>query len=186
MTTLAAAHAHPQRRPIEARSRVVFAGYVATAIVALAAPEGARLAWLAMAGLVLVLLAATDLRTRLVPNALLYPAVLGSLLVAAAFGGDAFGTSVLGTAVGFVAFYVFALVSRGALGMGDVKLAAYVGSLLGVGALVVALAAGMLVASALALALLVLRRASRKDTLPLAPFLVLPALLILAAGGGVV
>lgn len=186
MTALAATHAQPRRRSIEVRSQLVFAGYVATAIAALVTPEGARLAWLGMAGAVLVLLAASDLRTRLVPNALLYPALLGSLLTTAAFGGESFGTSVVGTAVGFAAFYVFAVVSRGALGMGDVKLAAYVGSLLGVGALVVALAAGMLAASALALVLLVLRRASRKDTLPLAPFLVLPALLILAAGGGVV
>lgn len=186
MTALAAAPTRPRRRPIEARSQLVLAGYVVTAIAALVTPEGARLGWLAMAGAVLVLLAAADLRTRLVPNALLYPALLGSLLTAAAFGSDAAGASIVGAAVGFVAFYLFALVSRGALGMGDVKLAAYVGSLLGVGALVVALAAGMLAASALALALLVLRRASRKDTLPLAPFLVLPALLILAAGGGVV
>ena len=186
MTALAATATRPRRRPIEARSQLVLAGYVVTAITLLVSPEGARLAWLAMAGAVLVLLAASDLRTRLVPNALLYPALLGSLLAAAVSGSDALGASIFGAAVGFVAFYLFALVSRGALGMGDVKLAAYVGSLLGVGALVVALAAGMLAASALALALLVLRRASRKDTLPLAPFLVLPALLILAAGGGVV
>jgi leader peptidase (prepilin peptidase)/N-methyltransferase len=184
MTAAAAIRSHPAWRRIEGRTLAVFAVYLAVAWSALVAPETARLGWLAAAGAVLAVVAATDLSQRRVPNGLIYPAFVGALVTAAAFGSLA--SALTGGAVGFATFYVFALISRGALGMGDVKLAAYVGALLGVGALAVALAAGMLAASAVALALLVLRRASRKDTLPLAPFLVGPALLMLAAGGGAV
>jgi leader peptidase (prepilin peptidase)/N-methyltransferase len=184
MTAVAAISSYRTPRPVEVRTVAVFAAYLGVSAGALVSPEFARLGWLAAAAVVLVLLASNDLSERRVPNALVYPAIPGALVAASAFG--AAGPAAIGGAVGFVAFYLFALLSRGALGMGDVKLAAYVGVLLGVGALTVALAAGMLAASGLALALLTLRRASRKDTLPLAPFLVLPALLILAAGGGVV
>ena len=65
-------------------------------------------------------------------------------------------------------------------------LATYVGSLLGPVLVFPWLALAMIAAAIVAATLLILRRATRKDVLPLAPFLVAPALALLAAGYGVV
>jgi leader peptidase (prepilin peptidase)/N-methyltransferase len=184
MTTLASTFR--RTRALGLDSLTIAVGYVAVALVAVRAEELARLGWLAIATAVLILLASSDLRTRRVRNAITYPAIAGSLLAASAFGVDILGAALLGAFAAFATFYAFALISRGALGMGDVKLATYVGSLLGPVLVFPWLALAMIAAALVAAALLVLRRATRKDVLPLAPFLAAPALALLAAGYGVV
>ena len=79
-----------------------------------------------------VVLAVIDLRTRLLPNALLLPfaaTTLVLLLLSSALSGDwnRLAGAALGSAAMFGIYLVLALVSPGSLGMGDVKLAAVLG-----------------------------------------------------------
>ncbi|MEO8162928.1 MAG: hypothetical protein ABI590_04025, partial [Ilumatobacteraceae bacterium] len=66
------------------------------------------------------------------------------------------------------------LIGRGAMGTGDIRLAPVIGMYTGwisVGTVALALVASFAFAAIFALALLILRRANRRDEIPLGPFL---------------
>jgi leader peptidase (prepilin peptidase) / N-methyltransferase len=124
-----------------------------------------------------VLLAVVDLRARLLPNRVVLPTLAAgsALLVLPAALDDAWPAllrAVLGAAALFAAFLVLALASPGALGMGDVKLAALVGlylGWLGWGPLLGGALAGFVVQAVVALGLLVARRIGLRGELPFGP-----------------
>ncbi len=68
-----------------------------------------------------------DLRSGRIPNALTYPCIVFGC-AAHAFSG-AWATAFLGLALGFGSLLLLALAVPGALGMGDVKMAAAIGAL---------------------------------------------------------
>jgi leader peptidase (prepilin peptidase) / N-methyltransferase len=126
---------------------------------------------------VLVALAAIDFATLRVPNLVVYPSIAfalaatglihSHLLPAAAVGG----LGLLGL------MFLIAIVGRGAMGMGDVKLAAFIGCVLGIRAGFIALLFGFAIGGATALMVLLLRLRQRKDSLPLTPFLAAGAII---------
>ena len=130
---------------------------------------------------VLLVIAASDLERRLIPNVVVVPAgvfiLLANMLVAPHRSAELL-IAAAGTAT---AFLIVALIYRGALGMGDVKLAFLLGA--GLGRHVVpALLIALFLAAAVGL-VLILRRGvgARKETIPLAPFLALGAIVALLA-----
>jgi leader peptidase (prepilin peptidase) / N-methyltransferase len=130
----------------------------------------------------LILLAAIDLKHRLLPNMIVLPASLAvGLIVAVSSPGDFLRHFLAGLALGgfFLAFTAF---FPGSLGMGDAKLGFLLGLALGsktVGAMLIAFA-GLLVA---ALYVLATRGISaRKDALPFGPFLALGGILAFFLG----
>jgi leader peptidase (prepilin peptidase) / N-methyltransferase len=144
-------------------------------------------ATLADASLLALLLtvSAADLRARLVPDRALAVATLIIVPLAAALEPASLaerGVAALG-AGGFL--LAAALIRPGAMGLGDVKLAAVLGLYLGRGvaaALLVAFVSGSL----LGLALIARRGwAARSRTIPFAPFLSLGALAVLVARPGI-
>ena len=149
-------------------------------------PHPALVAYLA-AALAAVVLAVTDARVKRLPNVLLLPlypltvAVLGVAALTNSHHGSLL-RALLAMATLFGSFYLLALASPRALGLGDVKLVGVLGLLLGWLSWAAVLAGVFLgfVAAALAgLGLLVARRAGRKDTIPFGPYLLLGALLAL-------
>ena len=124
---------------------------------------------------VLVAVTVTDLERRIVPNRIIVPALVAALVVQTLRDPSLEWILSSVGAGGF--FLIAALVYPSGLGMGDVKLAAFLGAWLGK-AVVVALFAGSLIALIPAVAILALRGgAGRKVGIPFAPFL---------AAGGVV
>lgn len=73
--------------------------------------------------------------------------------------------------LGLVIFLVFALLSRGGMGGGDVKLAGVIGIWVGLQALAASLMVAVLLGGIVAILLLVSRSLQRKDAMPFAPFL---------------
>lgn len=125
----------------------------------------------------LVLLAAIDARHKLLPNAIILPAVLAVGLILAAYAPGSF-LSHLAWGAGLAGFFLlFGILSRGGIGMGDVKLGFLLGLALGPQTLAAALigCAGLLVAALYVLATRGL--SARKDALPFGPFLALGGLL---------
>jgi leader peptidase (prepilin peptidase)/N-methyltransferase len=125
----------------------------------------------------LVLLAAIDVKHRLLPNVIVLPASLAvALIVAVSTPGDFLAHLLAGLALGGF-FFAFAAFFPGSLGMGDAKLGFFLGLALGAktfGATLIAFA-GLLVG---ALYVLATRGASaRKDTIPFGPFLALGGIL---------
>jgi leader peptidase (prepilin peptidase) / N-methyltransferase len=130
----------------------------------------------------LVLLAAIDLKHKLLPNAIILPAsVAVALIVAASSPGDFVAHLLAALALGGF-FFAFAAIFPGSLGMGDAKLGFLLGLALGsktLGATLIAFA-GLLVG---ALYVLVTRGASaRKDSIPFGPFLALGGILAFFLG----
>jgi prepilin signal peptidase PulO-like enzyme (type II secretory pathway) len=121
----------------------------------------------------LVLLAAIDAKHKILPNAIIFPAILAvGLIVAASTPGSFLSHLAAAAALGGF-FFLFGLIFSGSLGMGDAKLGFLLGLALGsktFGAALIAFA-GLLVA---ALYVLGTRGVSaRKDAIPFGPFLAL-------------
>jgi leader peptidase (prepilin peptidase)/N-methyltransferase len=130
----------------------------------------------------LALLAAIDLKHKLLPNTIILPATLAiGLIVAASSPSDFVAHLLAGLALGGF-FFAIAAIFPGSLGMGDAKLGFMLGIALGsktLGAALIAFA-GLLVA---ALYVLAMRGISaRKDALPFGPFLALGGILAFFLG----
>ena len=128
---------------------------------------------------VLVLLAVVDWEQRRLPNMVVLPA----LAAAVALSAQPLA-AVVAAALAFVVFLgLFALGRRlygpGALGMGDVKLAALVAAVVGLPAAGTALLLGVLLAGGAAAVWLLSGRAGRGALLPYGTFLALGGLVVL-------
>lgn len=84
--------------------------------------------------------------------------------------------SLLGGALGFVALLLPLMIYRHGMGMGDVKLAALVGLMVGFPLVIIALLLSVIVGGLVAAALLILRLKKRSDPIPFAPFLAASAM----------
>jgi leader peptidase (prepilin peptidase)/N-methyltransferase len=125
----------------------------------------------------LVALSVIDLRHRKIPNRLVYPALLVSaawVVVADLAGSEMSATS---AALGFLAYglglLIVAFISPRGMGMGDVKLAALVGLVLGsLGLDHVAVAAGLgILFGGVGAIVALLAGATRKTPIPFGPYL---------------
>ena len=142
----------------------------------------------------LIVVAIIDTQTRKIPNRLTYPLTpaLLALLAAAAFltGEPARALQTLiGGAAGFVALLALALIQPKGMGMGDVKLAGFIGIGLGYlsyGHVVLGLFGGFFVGAVGGVALLAVRalsgRSLRNQKIPFGPYLAVGALLALLFG----
>lgn len=120
-----------------------------------------------------------DLEHRRVLDVMSGPAALAALLLAGSRGLSALGNAALGGAIGLGFFALAALLSRGRLGMGDVKLAAVIGLTTGYPHVVPALFLGVLLGGFASLILLSAGRISLKSYIAYAPYLCLGALVVL-------
>jgi leader peptidase (prepilin peptidase) / N-methyltransferase len=126
---------------------------------------------------ILVELAAIDLERRILPNRIVLPTLL--VVLASQLALDpSFYLATLVSAVGAALFLLIpSLIRRGAVGMGDVKLAALLGAALGP-LVVSALALGLTAAGVYALLLVMTHsRTVLKQEIPLGPFLAAGAIL---------
>jgi leader peptidase (prepilin peptidase)/N-methyltransferase len=136
--------------------------------------------WLAACA---VPLAFVDAAVRRLPDLLIVPAYTGTVLLLAA-SGDWPGLLRAGLGgLALAGFYLALwLISPSAMGLGDVKLAASLGTLLawfGWRPLIAGGAAGFLLGGLVGIALLVSGRATRKQHIPFGPVLIAGAFLII-------
>ena len=90
--------------------------------------------------------------------------------------------SVLAAAVFFVVFFLVRLASRGGVGYGDIKMITAAALILGIYGTFSFLLVSHVLAAVAAIALLVSKKATRKDGLPLGPFFYLGYLVTILAG----
>lgn len=139
---------------------------------------------------VLVVISVIDARTRRIPNRLTYPltpVLLGLLVVAALVEGSAWLAvrALLGGVVAFGGLLALALINPKGMGMGDVKLAGFLGLALGYlgwGHVALGLFTGFLLGGTTAIALLALKLRTGKDLIPFGPYLAAGALLTVLVG----
>jgi leader peptidase (prepilin peptidase) / N-methyltransferase len=174
---------HPAARPLGWRTVVV----VATSAIAFALPP-ARFAGDPVALLLfgawfvtLVIGLATDLDQRLLPDVLTLPVIPVALVYAV--GGlnplvaDGWiGAVLAGIAIPAVLYLPSIPFGAGAFGMGDVKLLAGTGLMLGLTRAVGGVLSGLLLAGVVLVLLLAARRIGRRSYVPFGPFLIIGAL----------
>jgi leader peptidase (prepilin peptidase)/N-methyltransferase len=127
---------------------------------------------------ILVLIAITDIERRLILNVVTVPAmalaIVGSLLT----GHITWKSALLGGVTGYVILMAIVLlghwlVGPGAMGGGDVKLAAFIGLITGFPLVIEALLLGILAGGIVSLFLLLMRLRSLRDPVPYGPFLII-------------
>jgi leader peptidase (prepilin peptidase)/N-methyltransferase len=135
--------------------------------------------------LVLVQVFVFDARHRLILNKVIYPAIALALLTSPVnplvFGDYWLGklnSSLLGAAIAGGVFFVFVIISRGGVGLGDAKLTFFLGASLGLlpvptSPIIRALIYGVVIGGVAAALLLISRVRSMRDFIPYGPFLCL-------------
>jgi prepilin signal peptidase PulO-like enzyme (type II secretory pathway) len=143
-------------------------------------------ALLAMAALIpLVMILVTDLEVKLVPNRIMLPAIVAMLVVGTAVGPALPGLqawrwwqTLAGAATGFAVFRVLvwigvAIFGEGALGEGDITLAAYCGAVVGFPLVVESLVLAFALGGVGALLILISRRGRLDTAIPYGPYIIL-------------
>jgi len=123
--------------------------------------------------------AIVDIQRQMIPDWLTLPGLVWVLGASVFLGWPRVADALLGVLLCGGMMLLFAVISRGAVGGGDVKLVALIGAMLGWRWGFGVLAAAQLSAAALGLCLFLAGRKGRKDALPFGPFLSTCALLAL-------
>ena len=91
----------------------------------------------------------------------------------------------LGGGIGFAILFLIAIVSRGGMGWGDVKLAALIGLATGFPLVFLAIIMGAILGGIVAVALVIAKKRKRRETIPFGPFLALAAMITLLWGSNI-
>ncbi len=173
-------------RSVDWRTAVVaIVGGAALNQVAQRFPDTASTVLYGLVFVVLILLLATDLDQRTLPDELTLPLAAFAAIYGLSGQNPLIGQAVpgamlpalLGAIVIPAVFFILSIpFGAGAFGIGDVKLLFGVGLLAGLGRTTLGVFFGVLVAGAVIMALLVTRRIGLKSFIPYGPFLIIGAL----------
>ena len=131
---------------------------------------------------VFLLIVVIDLEHHLILNVVVIPAIAVALAASILIGKPTLLSAVIGGAVGFGFFWIVALVGRGAMGAGDVKLAAFLGVATGIPNIITALIFGVFAGGLVALILVISGIKTMKSYIPYGPFLVFGGALVIFFG----
>jgi leader peptidase (prepilin peptidase)/N-methyltransferase len=138
----------------------------------------------------LIVITFIDLDFQIIPDRITLPGILIGLFAGSLLLPDPFMRSTLlgykASAAGLLAgggfFYLVALLSRGGMGGGDIKMMAMVGGLMGWKAVLLTTFLGSLTGSLVGIFLMVAKGKGRKAKIPFGPFLALGAIATLFFG----
>jgi len=131
-------------------------------------------------------LAVTDLERRLIPNRIVYPAMLLAIFFAWAWPDREWWSAFAGGIAAFGLMLAIYIVGRGAMGFGDVKMGMLLGLVAGLGGALTGLLLGAIVAGISIAILLALRLVSRHDYIPYGPFIAFGGIVALFWGEAIV
>ena len=158
--------------------------------------SGMEFAIVCVALALMVAISVIDLEHRLILNSIIFPTLLVLLIIAPFWpqiGFErgfldshgmlaSFANSVLAGFGVSALFLMLALAVPQGMGMGDVKLTAVIGLMVGFPGVVVAIWLGIVIGGIVAVLLLILKLRGRKDLIPFGPFLSVGAIIALLAG----
>ena len=133
-----------------------------------------------------------DLEQGLILNKVVYPSLVVALLLAllprpwlTQWIVTGIANAAIGGAIGFALFLLIAIVSRGGMGWGDVKLAALIGLATGFPLVLLAIIMGAILGGIVAVALVIAKKRKRRETIPFGPFLALATMITLLWGNNI-
>jgi prepilin signal peptidase PulO-like enzyme (type II secretory pathway) len=139
-----------------------------------------------------IIISVIDMEHGLILNKVVYPSLVVALLLAlvpqpwlAERLVDRVANAALGGGIGFGIFLLIAVVSRGGMGWGDVKLVGLIGLATGFPLVFFSIILGAILGAVVAVALVVAKKRTFKETLPFGPFLALAAMVTLLWGSNI-
>jgi len=124
----------------------------------------------------LILSVLTDIRERLILDVITLPSIVVLMIVRFFIGEEQFLTYLLGGAVGFGLLLLLAVVSKGGMGGGDIKLYAAIGVVLGPILTVMSLVFASFVGAVVGLLLISLKLVKRKEPIAFGPSIMIGTL----------
>jgi len=131
---------------------------------------------------VLIAAAFTDLESMIIHDSLILFALMGGILLNFLFGTAGLKEMLLGSVAGGLPLLAVALMSKGGMGGGDIKLASVMGIFLGWKLVLAALFISFFIGGMVGMLLLLLGIKRRKDCIPFGPFLALGGILSILFG----
>ncbi|NBI28001.1 prepilin peptidase [Chengkuizengella marina] len=139
-----------------------------------------------MIGLLLVslsvIITVSDLKYMIIPNKVLLVFLPFIILARFLFPSQPIWHYVVGFIVGGGVLLLLVIISRGGMGMGDVKLFAIFGLIIGINQIVLALFIASVVGSLIGITLIVLKKTQKKQPIPFGPYLALGTLITYGYG----
>jgi len=133
-----------------------------------------------------------DLEHGLILNKVVYPSLVVALLLAllprpwlTQWIVTGIANAAIGGAIGFALFLLIAIVSRGGMGWGDVKLAALIGLAAGFPLVFLAIIMAAILGGIVAVAMVIAKKRQRRQTIPFGPFLAVAAMITLLWGSNI-
>jgi leader peptidase (prepilin peptidase)/N-methyltransferase len=130
----------------------------------------------------LLVVALIDFDHKIIHNIITLPGMLIGLGLSLGISPITPLTSLLGLLGGGTLFYLIAVVSKGGMGGGDIKLIAMIGAFLGWQGALFTIFSGALLGSLVGVTLMLLGKKGRKDKVPFGPFLSCGAILFMLSG----
>lgn len=121
--------------------------------------------------MVLIVLSFIDFRYMIIPNKITYPAFIIALLLSIFFDHIEFTAALIGALIPAAVFLLIALIYGKGLGMGDVKLVAVIGAVIGWEYTFLGIAIGSLLGIIIILPLMMARIMDRKTRIPFGPLI---------------
>ena len=129
----------------------------------------------------LLIIVLVDYTVRRIPNEMVAALLVWAVAQVLWLGQPTPLSALIGFLVGGAVFFLLALIGRGAMGMGDVKLVAAEGAILGFPLVLHGMFWGIMLGGLAAVLLLITKRAGRKDSFAYGPYLALGAWIIYLA-----
>lgn len=127
-----------------------------------------------------------DYKHQIIPNKITYPGIIIGLILSLLFNHISFLSALLGVLIPGGFLLLIAILTKGGMGIGDVKLAAMIGTYIGAKYTLIGIFIGALVGSILGLSLMALEIKGRKDTIPFGPLIAFGTLLMLLWGPDII
>ena len=127
---------------------------------------------------ILIILAIIDLKKGIIPNRIVYPASIITIVLNLISSETGIVITLIG-GVSLAGFFIISSLLLKSIGMGDVKLALLIGLMTGFPEGIIALAGGIILGGVAAIALVLSKIKGRKDTMPYGPFLAAGAIFTL-------
>ncbi len=127
----------------------------------------------------LVVISVIDLHHKIIPDIITIPGIILGLLAGTFISPLGFKDSISGVLLGGGIFFIIAVVSRGGMGGGDIKLIAMIGSFLGWTNVIITIVLSSFIGSIIGIFMMVLLGKGRKYPIPFGPFLAIGSIISL-------
>ena len=127
----------------------------------------------------LLIVSVIDIYFKIIPDVITLPGIIAGLFASAFILPTGIKGSVIGALLGGSIFFIIAVVSRGGMGGGDIKLIAMIGAFLGWMDVIITIILSSFIGSVVGIALMIYLGKGRKYPVPFGPFLSLGGILSL-------